>query len=386
MRLDRTAKQGSICPLMAKTDRVLALLEALQDRAVRDGPGARARGSASTSARVRRDIVALRDLGIPVEGERGRGGSYRLKPGYRVPPLMFTPRRGRGGRARADGRAPARPRDRRRAGQGPPRPARPRPARRRVARAHARLHRRARRRAARRRDAARARRRRPPRPPRHAPATRTPRASRPPASSAPTASSPTTAAGTSPPTTTPAASCARCAPTASAPSASAAPASPPPEGFDADRVRQPHARPRPLGARGRGPPAHRPRHRLAPLPADARRARADRRRHAPAPPRRLARLGRRPARRRGVRLHGPPPARAPATASRELARAAAAPPRPTIVLVAGTSSMACTVQRKGPPSSRASLISWVVSFAPQTAHVRAIGVVEGALFEVHAGR
>ena len=39
---------------------------------------------------MRRDIVALRDLGIPVEGERGRGGSYRLKPGYRVPPLMFT--------------------------------------------------------------------------------------------------------------------------------------------------------------------------------------------------------------------------------------------------------------------------------------------------------
>ena len=39
---------------------------------------------------VRRDIIALRDLGIPVEGERGRGGCYRLKPGYRVPPLMFT--------------------------------------------------------------------------------------------------------------------------------------------------------------------------------------------------------------------------------------------------------------------------------------------------------
>ena len=39
---------------------------------------------------VRRDVTALRDLGIPVEGERGRGGSYRLKPGYRVPPLMFT--------------------------------------------------------------------------------------------------------------------------------------------------------------------------------------------------------------------------------------------------------------------------------------------------------
>ena len=57
---------------------------------VGDRPGARAASSASTSARVRRDIVALRDLGIPVEGERGRGGCYRLRPGYRVPPLMFT--------------------------------------------------------------------------------------------------------------------------------------------------------------------------------------------------------------------------------------------------------------------------------------------------------
>ena len=39
---------------------------------------------------VRRDVVSLRDLGIPVEAERGPGGCYRLRPGYRVPPLMFT--------------------------------------------------------------------------------------------------------------------------------------------------------------------------------------------------------------------------------------------------------------------------------------------------------
>jgi predicted DNA-binding transcriptional regulator YafY len=32
----------------------------------------------------------LRDLGIPVEGERGRYGSYRLRPGFKLPPLMFT--------------------------------------------------------------------------------------------------------------------------------------------------------------------------------------------------------------------------------------------------------------------------------------------------------
>ncbi len=75
---------------MAKTDRVLLLLEALQDRASATGPELAATLGVDVRT-VRRDIVALRDLGIPVEGERGRGGSYRLRPGYRVPPLMFTP-------------------------------------------------------------------------------------------------------------------------------------------------------------------------------------------------------------------------------------------------------------------------------------------------------
>jgi predicted DNA-binding transcriptional regulator YafY len=74
---------------MAKTDRVLRLLEALQDRPSATGPEL-ARALGVDVRTVRRDVVALRDLGIPVEGERGRGGSYRIKPGYRVPPLMFT--------------------------------------------------------------------------------------------------------------------------------------------------------------------------------------------------------------------------------------------------------------------------------------------------------
>ena len=74
---------------MAKADRVLTLLEALQDRPSATGPELAARLGVDVRT-VRRDIVALRDLGIPVEGERGRGGSYRLRPGYRVPPLMFT--------------------------------------------------------------------------------------------------------------------------------------------------------------------------------------------------------------------------------------------------------------------------------------------------------
>ena len=75
---------------MSKTDRVLKLLELLQDRPSATGPEL-ARALGTDTRTIRRDITALRDLGIPVEGERGRGGSYRIKPGYRVPPLMFTP-------------------------------------------------------------------------------------------------------------------------------------------------------------------------------------------------------------------------------------------------------------------------------------------------------
>ena len=74
---------------MPKTDRVLSLLEALQDRASATGPELAARLGVDVRT-LRRDIAALRDMGIPIEAERGRGGSYRLRPGYRVPPLMFT--------------------------------------------------------------------------------------------------------------------------------------------------------------------------------------------------------------------------------------------------------------------------------------------------------
>ena len=39
---------------------------------------------------VRRYATRLQELGIPVEGERGRAGGYRLRPGYRMPPLMLS--------------------------------------------------------------------------------------------------------------------------------------------------------------------------------------------------------------------------------------------------------------------------------------------------------
>lgn len=39
---------------------------------------------------ARRYIAMLQDLGIPVEAERGRYGGYRLRPGFKLPPLMWT--------------------------------------------------------------------------------------------------------------------------------------------------------------------------------------------------------------------------------------------------------------------------------------------------------
>jgi predicted DNA-binding transcriptional regulator YafY len=71
------------------TTRVLALLELLQDR-----PGITGRELADLlevdPRTVRRYAARLQELGIPVEAERGRAGGYRLRPGYRMPPLMLT--------------------------------------------------------------------------------------------------------------------------------------------------------------------------------------------------------------------------------------------------------------------------------------------------------
>lgn len=39
---------------------------------------------------VQRYIARLQDLGVPVESVRGVGGFYRVRPGFRLPPLMFT--------------------------------------------------------------------------------------------------------------------------------------------------------------------------------------------------------------------------------------------------------------------------------------------------------
>jgi predicted DNA-binding transcriptional regulator YafY len=71
------------------TTRVLAMLELLQAR--RELTGRELAGLLGVDERtVRRYALRLAELGIPVEARRGRHGGYRLLPGYKLPPLMFT--------------------------------------------------------------------------------------------------------------------------------------------------------------------------------------------------------------------------------------------------------------------------------------------------------
>lgn len=69
--------------------RVLTILEMLQSRQRLSGPELASRLEVNTRT-VRRYITMLQDLGFPIEAERGRHGFYRLRPGFKLPPLMFT--------------------------------------------------------------------------------------------------------------------------------------------------------------------------------------------------------------------------------------------------------------------------------------------------------
>ncbi|MFI6922306.1 helix-turn-helix transcriptional regulator [Nonomuraea spiralis] len=69
--------------------RVLTLLELLQSNARLTGAELAERLDTDVRT-VRRYTAHLRELGIPVEAERGRYGGYRLARGYRMPPLVLT--------------------------------------------------------------------------------------------------------------------------------------------------------------------------------------------------------------------------------------------------------------------------------------------------------
>ena len=94
---DSRAATGHIPPGMAgtlpfvtkPTARVLALLEILQS-----GGTITVRELADRlevdERTVRRYATHLSDLAVPIRSLRGRYGGYRLAPGFRLPPLMFT--------------------------------------------------------------------------------------------------------------------------------------------------------------------------------------------------------------------------------------------------------------------------------------------------------
>lgn len=71
------------------TTRVLTVLELLQSHHRITGPELATRLEVNTRT-ARRYITMLQDMGIPIEAERGRYGAYRLRAGFKLPPLMLS--------------------------------------------------------------------------------------------------------------------------------------------------------------------------------------------------------------------------------------------------------------------------------------------------------
>ena len=75
--------------MYSPTMRLLTVLEVLQSKSAVSGPELAKKLEVKVRS-VRRYITMLRDMGIPVESEAGRYGTYYLRPGFRLPPLMFS--------------------------------------------------------------------------------------------------------------------------------------------------------------------------------------------------------------------------------------------------------------------------------------------------------
>src|SRR2546425_10748311 len=71
------------------TSRVFTVLELIQSKPSITGPELAERLEMDVRT-VRRYITHLQDVGIPVEATIGRYGGYRLRPGFKLPPLIFT--------------------------------------------------------------------------------------------------------------------------------------------------------------------------------------------------------------------------------------------------------------------------------------------------------
>src|SRR5258708_10298077 len=71
------------------SDRLLTMLELLQVHARMSGEELASRLEVEPRT-VRRYVQMLQEMGMPVEGVHGPGGGYRLRPGFKLPPLLFT--------------------------------------------------------------------------------------------------------------------------------------------------------------------------------------------------------------------------------------------------------------------------------------------------------
>jgi predicted DNA-binding transcriptional regulator YafY len=71
------------------TTRLLTILELLQAHPSLSGQALAHRLEVEPRS-VRRYIMMLQDMGMPIEATHGPGGGYRLRPGFKLPPLMFS--------------------------------------------------------------------------------------------------------------------------------------------------------------------------------------------------------------------------------------------------------------------------------------------------------
>ncbi len=75
--------------MYSPTTRLLTILELLQSHRQLSGSQLASRLEISSRS-IRRYIVMLQDMGIPIEAERGPDGAYYLGRGVKLPPLMIT--------------------------------------------------------------------------------------------------------------------------------------------------------------------------------------------------------------------------------------------------------------------------------------------------------
>jgi len=75
--------------MYSPTTRLLTILEMLQSHPQLSSSELAARLEVDART-VRRYIVMLQDMGIPIEADMGRNGGYSLRPGFKLPPMMFT--------------------------------------------------------------------------------------------------------------------------------------------------------------------------------------------------------------------------------------------------------------------------------------------------------